>query len=71
MNWRGLVRAVLWTQLIAQAVGLLKAEATIRLTQQVSDPLWLRIWVYGVLGVFLTALVAPLNAWLSHRLQRR
>ena len=71
MNWPGLLRAVLWTQAIAQVVGLAKVEATIRLTQAIADPWWLRFWVYGVVGIGTTALAAPLNAWLCHRLQER
>ena len=66
----GLWKAVGYTQLLAQAVGLFKVEATIRLTQHITDPFWLRIVVYGVLGVGLTALAAPLNAWLCWRLQQ-
>ena len=66
----GLWKAVGYTQLLAQAVGLFKVEATIRLTEHIADPFWLRVVVYGVLGVGLTALAAPLNAWLCHRLQQ-
>ena len=69
VHWRGLMRAVLWTQLLAQAVGLLKIEACVRLTLWIQDPWWLRFAVYGI-GIGTTALAAPFNAWLCHRLQQ-
>ena len=69
MNWRGLGRAVLWTQLISWSVSIFKAEATIRIAWWTQDPVWTRAAAYG-LGIGLTLLFAPLSAWLAWRLQR-
>jgi hypothetical protein len=66
---RGVASATVASMALAQSVGLFKAEATIRLTQSISDPLWLRFWVYLVLGAALTFAVAYTNVrliqWLS------
>jgi len=69
MNWRGLTRAVLWTQLVAQAVGVAKLEGALRLSWWIEDPWTTRCAVFA-LGAVLTLVFAPLNAWLSWRLQR-
>ena len=69
VNWSGLARAVLWTQVIAWSVSLAKAEATIWLTKRIANPVRLRLAVYG-LAIALTLLFAPLSAWLAWRLQR-
>ena len=69
MNWRGLWKAVWWTNIITLGVSLLKAELTIRLALWIADPWWCRTAAY-VLAVGLMLVFSPFNTWLAWRLQR-
>lgn len=62
-------RTVIYSMALAQAVGLLKAEATIQATIHIGSPWVLRMVIYGLLGLVLSGLVAWLNVRLVRRLE--